>query len=400
MSASVARPGRRTEADDTAARQDANRLAALVRDCEAAGIRRRCLMLRLSLLPSDLRKPHHLRLARDALDPLLSADRAQRFILPNHDIAMVWRGTADLLLDASRRAVTAMFADVDVPMPDPGRFWCVLDVPADIEAVRRLIAESLADVSPPHAESPPGEPLDATALAALETALAQANVARFARRRAVCARGADGMFRVAWEVRTLAVEELCADLAPGRAARAEPWLYRRLTRTLDRRLLALLAATSELRSAGPFGLDLNVASMLGADFLRFDAALPQGLRGRVTLGLQPPDILADLPAFLFARDFARARGYRLLLRLPAADLLAMLPPARLGFDLVEITWSQAAIALAADLLDQEEGRIVLAGADSADALVWGRAHGIGLFEGRLAVPGQPAAGSLIPAAAR
>ena len=114
MSASVARPGRRTEADDTAARQDANRLAALVRDCEAAGIRRRCLMLRLSLLPSDLRKPHHLRLARDALDPLLSADRAQRFILPNHDIAMVWRGTADLLLDASRRAVTAMFADVDV----------------------------------------------------------------------------------------------------------------------------------------------------------------------------------------------------------------------------------------------------------------------------------------------
>ena len=44
-----------------------------------------------------------------------------------------------------------------------------------------------------------------------------------------------------------------------------------LTRTLDRRMLALLAEPQELRQAPPFGIALNVAALLGADFLRFDA---------------------------------------------------------------------------------------------------------------------------------
>jgi hypothetical protein len=387
MSASLPRLGRRAE-PDTAARQDAHRLAALVRDCAEAGVRRRCLVLHLSRLPAELRRPHHLRLARDTLDALLSADRAQRFLLPNHDIAMIWRGPASALLEASRTAVTRMFDDAHADMPEPDSMWRALELPGDSETLLALIADSLSDAAPA-AGPPAGAALDATALAALEAALAHADVARFARRRAVCARAPDGRFRIAWDVRHLAADALCAELAPGRAAQAEPWLYRRLTRTLDRRLLALMADGNELRAAGPFGLDLNVASMVGPEFLRFDAALPQSLRGRVTLGLLGEDILADPPTFLFARDFARARGYRLLLRLPAGALLAVLPTSRLGLDFVEIGWSAAAVALPSDLLDQEAGKVVLAGADSADALAWGQAQGISLFEGRAALPGQP-----------
>jgi hypothetical protein len=386
------RPARREEGD-SAARQDAHRLAAVARDCEVAGIARRCLLLRLSSLPADLRKPHHLRLTRDALDPLLSADRAQRFILPNDDIAVVWRGTAEALLAASRQAVTRMFADADAGMPSPEALWCQLDLPADAEMLRQLVADSLSDG--PAREVRQGDPLDAAALAALEATLAQADVARFARRRLICSAADDGRFRLDWEARYLAGDDICADLAEGRSAHAEPWLYRRLARTLDRRLLALLAANQELRAAGPFGLDLGVASVLGADFLRFDAALPVSLRGRITLAFEPTDILADLSAFQFARDFARARGYRLLLRLPDCALLPVLPVARLGLDLVEIVWSRAAVALPTDLLDQESGRMILAGADVAEAVAWGRAHWIGLFEGRAVAPGQPLVAALM-----
>jgi len=391
MSAGVPRTGRHTDAD-TAARHDANRLAALARDCEAAGIRRRCVVVRLSCLPPELRKPHHVRLARDALDPLLSADRALRFMLPNHDIAVAWRGAFDTLLTASRDAVTGMFDDVDAAMPAPDLFWRVLELPDDADVLRALIAESLADGGRAAAVASPAMPLDAAAVAALEAALSHADVARFARRRAICRRGPDGRFHTAWELRTLSVEELCAELAPGRGTRAEPWLFRRLLRTLDRRLLVLLASANELRAAGPFGLDLNVASILAPDFLRFDAALPLSLRGRVTLGLEPADILDDLPSFRFARDFARVRGYRLLLRLPDCSLLPALPPVRLGLDLVEIAWSRAATTLPIDLIEQEGGRIVLTGADTVDALAWARAFDITLFQGRAVVPGRRAAG--------
>ncbi len=393
MSAALRRAGRRAEAA-TAARQDANRLAALVRECEAAGIPRRCLVLRMSCLPSELRKPHHVRLARDALDPLLSADRAQRFILPNHDIAVVWRGSAAALLEASRTAVTGMFDEVDAAMPAAERLWTVLDLPDEAYALRRLIAESLADEGPVARAATQGSPLDAAALSALEAALSQADVARFARRRAVCRRAPDGRFVTEWELRTLSVAELSAELAPGRAARAEPWLFRRLVRTLDRRLLVLLASIEELRAAGPFGLNLNVASILGPDFVRFDAALPQSLRGHVTLGLEPFDILSDPAAYRFARDFARVRGYRLLLRLPDCSLLPALPPARLGVDLVEIAWSSGVVALPADLIEQEGGRMVLTGVHTYNALAWARTYDITLFEGRLIVPGQRAPGPL------
>jgi len=388
MSGSTLRTGKRAE-PDAAARQDAHRLAALARDSAAAGIRRRCLVLRLSTLPAELRKPHHLRLAGEALDPLLSADRAQRFVLPNHDIATVWRGSAEALLDASRQAVAQVFADSAAAVADPGGLWRLLELPDASETLCEMVAHSLRDVTAPQDDGPK-LPLDAAALAALEDALAQADVARFVRRRMVCSPATDGRFRLAWEVRSLAADAVCADLAPGRTAQAEPWLAARLARTLDRRLLALLADPRELHGAGPFGLDLNVTSMLGPEFLRFDAALPQALRGRVVVGLQPADLLADLPAFLFARDFARARGYRLLLRLPGCGLLPVLPIARLGLDLAELGWSPAAITLPADLLEAMAERLLLGGADTAEALLWGRAHGIALFAGRAVAPGAPA----------
>jgi hypothetical protein len=389
VNAAAPRPARRDEADSSE-RQDAHRLAAVARDCEVAGIARRCLLLRLSILPRDLRKPHHLRLTCEALDPLLSADRAQRFILPNDDIAVVWRGAAEALLAASMRAVTSMLADADTAMPSPETLWRLFDLPTEAEALRRLVAATLSD-GPAH-EVRHGDPLDAAALAALETTLAQADVARFARRRIVCAAADDGRFQLGWEARYLAADDICAELAEGRAAHSDPWLYRRLARTLDRRLLALLGASQELRAAGPFGLDLGVASVLGADFLRFDTALALSLRGRITLAFEPADILTDLQAFGFARDFARARGYRLLLRLPEYRLLPVLPVARLGLDLVEIPWSRAAVALPTDLLEREAGQMILSGADTAEALVWGWAHRIAWFEGRAVAPGQAVVG--------
>jgi len=78
--------------DDPDLGAEAGRLRTLVLGCVTAGIDRRALLLRLSLLPEALARPHHLRLARAALDPLAFADRARLFRLPNNDIAVVWRG--------------------------------------------------------------------------------------------------------------------------------------------------------------------------------------------------------------------------------------------------------------------------------------------------------------------
>ena len=80
-------------------------LRGLVRDCAASGVERRVLLRRADLLPPRLARPHHLRLMREALDPLLSAERARLHDLPAGRLAVAWRGPAPILLQQSLDAV-------------------------------------------------------------------------------------------------------------------------------------------------------------------------------------------------------------------------------------------------------------------------------------------------------
>jgi hypothetical protein len=223
--------------------------------------------------------------------------------------------------------------------------------------------------------------LDLVALDTIETRLAAANVARFARRRLVC-RLDSGGFSTAWEARFLSVKELVEELCPGRDAFAEPWLIRRLTRLLDRRMLALLSSPPELREAGPFALDLNISGILSPEFLRFDHGLPSRLRGQTVLNLDPADVMGDLSTFRFASAFARARGHRVMLRNVTPPLLSLLNLGALDLDFAELRWSPSLQGFDPVGLRAGSARWVLARANEVDAVRWGRAAGIGLFQGK------------------
>lgn len=362
---------------DTVALQTAARLATYVADCVTTGVARRVLLVRLSRLPRILSRPHHLRLIREALEPLASASRAQVFHLPGGDIAIAWRGAEDSALARSRDLVSRLFEDAAVE--DPGVLLAVLRLPEDSASVLAAL-EPKGNGLPALVDTEGERPLDPQGLVRLEQALVQADIARFVRREPVRA-ATDGVVRIAWERRFMSAEDVAAELMPGANLRADPWLFARLTRTFDHRMLALLAAPAELHGVGPFSLDLNVASLLGPEFMRFDAAVPPRLRGKVVLDLLAPDVLADLAAFSFARDFAVERGYRLGLRGICAELAPALPAGALGFDFVTVRWAADWERVAPDFASLAPARLVLAGADTTAAMAWGRAQGITLFEG-------------------
>lgn len=374
--------------DADQARQDLARMVTLVHDCMKAGIPREACLVRLSALPEERVKPLHLRLARSALEPISKADRAQLFDLPNGDLAAIWRGPAEAAVSASRAAIAHMFADEKAPAP-PVPIWDSFILPEDgsrfLAMVNNLVRVR-KDSQAPATPSGGGAPLDAQALTAIESALARADVSHFARRRDICMRMPDASFRRRWEKRFLSVEDITQSLAPGHATRFEPWLFRRLTRTLDRRMLALLSANGELRDAGPFAINLNVASVLAPEFLRLDESLPMALRGQVIIDLSPADVMADPSAFVFARDFAHSRGYRLQLRNVTAELLPVFDLHRLGVDIMELQWSDAVAIIGPELVLPNASAIVLSHADTPDAITWGLAHGVTLYRGAMVVP--------------
>ncbi len=372
-------------------------LTSLVRDCAVSGVGRRVLLLRADLLPPRLSRPHHLRLAHEALEPLTGADRARRHELPHGRMAISWRGDAATRMHKALDALEHLLLDAPLDAPAMPELARLFDLPKD-GAI--LIALAAAPAHGTHTADPddtghdldhrapePPTALDLPVLEAIEGRLATASVARFVRRRSVCRLNTTSL-DLAWETRFLSIPELTAELCPGRNAQADPWLFRRLTRVLDRRMLSLLSATAELRDAGPFALDLNVGGVLSPEFQRFDAALPARLRGHTILNLHPADIMADIPAFRFARAFARARGHRILLRGLTPPLLPLLDLAALELDYVELRWSATVAGMDPAALQAGTARWILARADTDAALRWGRAAGIGLMQGEAIQPGR------------
>ncbi len=378
---------------------DLQTLTTLVRDCSVSGVARRVLLLRTDLLPPSLSRPHHLRLAQEALEPLNRADRARTYALSHGRIAISWRGDAGERLGKALSALDHLLQDAPLDAPATPELARLFDLPLDGAALLALatsptLAEEAVLAAAPEPPPPPAPlpPIDSAMLDAMEVRLAQANLARFARRRSVCRMGATG-FTPAWETRFLSLRALMAELAPGHDPFADPWLLRRLSRMADRRLMALLSSASELRGAGPFSLCLSVASVLSPEFLKFDGALPPSLRGQALLDLRLADVMADLPAYRFAGAFARARGYRVVLRNVAPRPMEVLDLAALAPDLLELRWTPGLVGLDPTLLQAGAARWVLTGADGADAVRWGRSMGIGLFGGTAA---QAGAGHALP----
>jgi hypothetical protein len=362
-------------------------VSALVRESAVSGVQRRALLLRTDVLPPSLSRPQHLRRAREALDPLLMADRGRCHELSSGRIVISWRGDAPKLMRETVDALDSLLREDPFDAPGINQLIGWYDLPAD---GAKLLREASVGMEPiPAAPTPapmvepvfdmamPLEPLDTAALERLEQSLALADLSRFARRRAISHLTAQGMM-LAWEERTLSIPELIATVAPGCDVKSDPWLFRRLTRLLDRRMLSILSNTEELRDAGPFGITLNVASVLSSEFLRFDAGLPGALRNRIVISLLPADIAADAGAYAFARNFARGRGYRICLRAVTASLLPALDLAALELDLVQLVWS-ASIGRLSELPSSGGARWIMGRPCTDEAVKWGVQAGIGLF---------------------
>ncbi len=320
-------------------------LGALLRQADGAGVRRRALLLHAERLPRAPGRQYHLRLARAALTGLAHADMAQLFDLPRGRLAIVWRDRGDgpgaaVELARAMLALRRLISDMPEGQGPPlCELVSIYALPDQAAWLQDALSETGQEAAAPGPDPP--RPLDAAVLARLELSLAQADLSRFARWRPVFRLPAHGPPVLAWEERRFAVADLGASLCPDHALGADPWLSRRLGRTMDRRMLALLSGAGELNGIAGLGLQLHVASVLGPAFLRFDERLPGTLRGSVVITLEVADVMADGAAFAFARNFTHSRGYRLMLAGATGALLEVMDAAAAGFSFVQTSLRDA-----------------------------------------------------------
>ncbi len=357
-------------------------LAALVRESVAANAVREVLHLRLSGLGPALRRPHHQRLLRDALDPVLAAARTRVFDLPNGDVVAV-AAPPGLALEAARlallRTLDSAAADLVQALRLPNGAALLLAMTAD------SLGMGVASMAPPEATHHP--PLGSFDLDAAERALAQADLEAMTLAQGVCRLDPEGdPAEPLWEDRRIVWAALADAVLPGVDLVGAAPLQRRLARLVELRMLAEIARPAAGLGWRPVGLPVVPATLASPGFLRFDEALPAGRRRDIVLGFRPADVLANPAGFTEARDLARRRGYRLALDDAAADVLAVLPAERLGLDLTRLRWAPDLPAAMpgglVELLAQPE-RVVLTGVDRPAAIAWGWEVGIRCFQGPL-----------------
>ncbi len=369
---------------------DTDALCEIIRQSERSLAPRRAALLHVDRLPAALSKPHHVRLARQALESLAGADRAQSFELSRGRVAILWRGSGGAEIDRTREALSHLLAgQKEGGAPALGELLTIYDLPGDAA----WLLDELAETAKPERPAGGKAPLDMKLLMSLEANLAQADLSGYARWRSVMilppavrlSREAGHGARLAWEERYFAMHEIAAGLCPERHLRGDPWLFRRLTRTLDSRLLAMLSAPLELRGSGTFAINLNMATILSPEFLRFDDALPLVLRGEVILNLRAADILSDPATFAFTRNFTRARGYRLSLAGASPGLLRFFDVAAAGLDYVQLPLAQELRddPDAGRCLASSDVSVVLTGLDRPSDLRWATERGFRLGRGRV-----------------
>ena len=236
-----------------------------------------------------------------------------------------------------------------------------------------------------------GIPMTPLGLQRSEDALARVDLSSFTRRQPVCAFVDGGKTEVVFTEIFVSIAELRETLMPGTDFTVNPWLFQRLTQTLDRRVMAQIGRRDDRSlTRDGFSVNLNVATLLSEEFLEFDEDFTQGAQDAV-LELRLEDIFSDLPSFIFARDFVHERGYRICIDGVSLATIQYADTNRLNVGYAKLMWSNEMAAIAGtpkahairDLIrERRRGRVIMSRCDSESAVRVGQQLGITLFQGR------------------
>lgn len=357
--------------------------------------------LHLGLLRPYHQQPHHLRIVRKTLEPLTRRFDAGIYEMHNRSVVVVTKGATLADIEKYVAMVRALFAEDPLFLgEDESQFCSWYDLAQDYEALlrraRQLSGEQKAAAETAGAQdtaaAPGGSEIGPTHLEQIERAIEHADLANILRRQEVCAvipgLRPEPMFHELY----FSMHFLAQNLLPGHNVTADDFLFRHLTRVLDRRMLALMMQRELFHLLKTAALNLNVRTVLAAEFMEFDKTTNLQDRGSLAIELPALDVMNDPEEYLFARDFLKERGYKIVLDGVKHLNLPLIDRDWLGFDFVKVTWTpslfddastQRGEALKAAVSRIGRDRVVLCRVDSEDGLKAGEALGVTLYQGRL-----------------
>lgn len=284
---------------------------------------------------------------------------------------------------------------------DLGRDWQRF-FDAASQKMARTIRKSAGSALPPAQPSPQPvmsiqSPVNAPqlrqedSLKLLETSLRRIDLLQVFRRQPVCAAKRDGAVRRVFDELYLHIPHLRQLLGNSGDFFSNRWLFKYLTLLLDQRMMAMIRDNPASFLSSPVSLNLNVETLLSSWFTDFDAAISPAAKVSVVIEVPVLDAFADINGFMTARDEVQKLGYRICLDGLTAGSFTQIDRGKLGADLIKLQWNAD---VRSDLHNQDNkrlaeaiesagtNRVILCRCDNRQAVEYGQALGIPLFQGR------------------
>jgi EAL domain-containing protein (putative c-di-GMP-specific phosphodiesterase class I) len=351
--------------------------------------------IHISKLRPENRREHNLRIAKHTFDNILGQHEGEIFVLENHDIVFIAEGVPRMQLERSIERLRGLFTEDPLVYASgtEGNTFCTwYDLGTEYDKLLALSKVLMRRTAMAHAAEnnfESLEPVSSHSLAKLEDVLVKADISNFVRNQTVCLYAQTAITPIFDEL-YVSIPDLQKALLPNHNLRGNKWLFQHITETLDKRMLAYIAAL-ENRPDRVFSINLNISSVLSAEFQAYDRALSAGARGgNLVIEIQKHDIFSDMGAYIFAQEFLKERTHKLCLDGITHLTIPFIDRDQLKLDLIKLCWSQ-------EILDKRDRimpelhrhveriggqRCILIHCDTPEALDIGRELGISMFQGR------------------
>jgi EAL domain-containing protein (putative c-di-GMP-specific phosphodiesterase class I) len=229
---------------------------------------------------------------------------------------------------------------------------------------------------------------DSSNLASIERIIGEVDVLQAMRKQPICATVPSMAVRRVFDELYINIAHLKELIHTDIDLVSNRWLFRYLTLTLDQQVLLMLRERSDQHTASPISINLNVKTLMSDVFQAFDASLQASAKVSVVLEVQVSDVFEDMYAFVSARDYVQKLGYRLCLDGVTEHSFPMISRDLLAVDLVKLQWnaneaSNPENRIIADSVKRcGANRVILTRCDNRQAVEYGQALGISLFQGR------------------
>lgn len=356
---------------------------------------RKVVHIRLSQLLAPNRTPVRIRIIGRMFRTLESGRQVQMFAMFNDDLVLVVSPAGQRDVNNICDRIRSLFESDPVTQTPAGqtdRFvvWYDLSLDAALAIAMAQSLKQAAQKAPPRAATAGLPSLTPKELDELQKKLAHTNVIPFVRDQVAC--------RVSPQTNEAAIEfyeffmsvaDLQRTLAPKLNLFGDRWLFQDLSRTMDLRMLEVVAHAPHARGVPGVSLNLNLETVTTPVFQTFLSRMEQGLK--IIVEVQLADVLTNLGLYKDVKGALQGRGHAILIDGLTTATLKHFDVGHLKPDYAKLIWAPELWDMmtpgsdrsAARMIEQVGAeRTVLSRCDSQDALEWGIRTGILIFQGR------------------